>query len=119
MESYSTNKIINDNIQNIKNDMNNIEHVKQVIVNIYKDNGFILKSKPKKSKLGGYYVDCGYGMERKYNKLVLVEQLSNTKCLMERKRYTTTNQIILDDDFEIFINSLEIAIHEAKIWRGY
>ena len=57
-------------------------------------------------------------MPRKYSYRKVVEKVSDNKWLVEKGTAYTGNQLILDDDFEDFTNSLHSNLWEALIRKN-
>ncbi len=84
-------------------DFQDIEKVKQEIINRYQEAGFTLSRKPVKSKLGGYYVYHPFGYRHTKRKQVsILDKI--IRC-----------DFIEDCDIESFESHLQMALREAQI----
>ena len=93
-------------------DFGNIETMKQIVINKFKENNLPL-SKIKKGKIDGIFVyhpngDLFFRDQR--------EKVSETNCSVTYRRFKVPYRcsFIATDDFESFENFLEMAIVESR-----
>ena len=98
-------------------DLTNIETLKQIVINKFKENGLSV-SKIIKGRLDGIYVYHPNGDTQYQNKR---EKISETECSVTYRRYKKQycSSFIATDDIQSFEDFLTMAIIESKNRQQY